>query len=269
MTAPLRRAAVVLLVLALAACGARAEPDAAPGATGTGPGTPIGEELTGTVTVLAAASLTDVLTELATRVEQQHPSLEVRVSTGGSASLAQQVLAGVPADVLVTADRATMATVTHAGAHAAEPALLAHNALELAVPADNPAGIRSLADLARDDVTVALCAPQVPCGAASAVLLANAGVTVTPATLEKDVRAVLTKVRLGEVDAGLVYRTDAAAAGDDVVGLPVPGADDVVNDYLVAPLADAPNPAAADAFVALLLGNRGREVLGAAGFGLP
>src|SRR5690606_2482814 len=128
-----------------------------------------------------------------------------------------------------------------------------------------------LADVAAPGVTLAVCAAEVPCGAAAQAVLAAGGVTAQPVTYEKDVRAVLTKVRLGEVDAGLVYRTDIAAAGDDVVGIAVPEAEapGVVNDYLVAPLAEAPNPEAGDAFVAFVLADDGRTALEAAGFLVP
>lgn len=279
MTRPVRWLAVVGLTAALlAACGTPSAP--APGASGDAPpgapeergeATRSGDELSGTLTVLAAASLTETFTELGERFEQLHPSLTVRLSFGGSSTLAQQVLAGAPADVLVTASRSTMEPVTDAGAHAAAPSLLASNVLQIAVPPDNPANVSTLADLARPDVTLAVCAVEVPCGAASRKLMDTAGLVTRPATFERDVRAVLTKVRLGEVDAGLVYRTDVAAAGDDVLGIPLVEANDpaVVNDYLVAPLAEAPNPSAADAFVAFVLAEDGREVLDDAGFLLP
>lgn len=253
-----RRYRAVLPVAALLVTGC-AGGDAAPRADG----------VTGDVTVLAAASLTDVLAEVSDRFEQRHPDTRVVVSTGGSTALAAQAVAGAPADVLVTASPEAMRVAVDGGATAGAPALLARNRLEIAVPAGNPAGVTGLADLADPALLVALCAPEVPCGAASEALLAGAGVGARPDTLERDVRAVLTKVRLGEVDAGLVYRTDVLAAGRDVEGIAVPGAQWQANDYLVARLDEAPNPEGAASFVDLLLSDAGREVLGGAGFDVP
>lgn len=219
--------------------------------------------------MLAAASLGDVFEELGTQLEAANPALEIDFSFAGSSELAAQVVAGAPADVLATASVSTMDQVVAEGLTADPPAVFAGNVLVLAVPAGNPGGIGSVADLTDTALTVALCAPEVPCGAASAELLDRLGVTVEPDTLEPDVRSALTKVELGEVDAALVYRTDASSAGDAVQGIEIPGADEVVNAYPVAALADAPNPAAADAFVALLLSSAGKAVLAEAGFRPP
>lgn len=260
--APARRAALALgavLALPLAACGEQA----AQGAGTTS------DAITGEVVVLAAASLTDAFTELAADFEAAHPGVTVTLGLGGSSALAQQVVAGAPADVLATASPGTMATVADAGGLVGEPTVVARNRLQIAVPAGNPAGVTGLADLGDASLAVALCAEQVPCGAAARRVLAAAGVTPAPDTLEPDVRAVLTKVRLGEVDAGLVYRTDVLAAGDDVEGIDVPEADAAVTDYPIAVVADAPNPRAAEAFVAHVRGEAGRKVLADAGFELP
>ena len=241
------------------------------GCTGTadGQGTAPGAgELGGTLTVFAAASLTDVFPGLGERLEADNPGLDVRFSFAGSSALAAQVTQGAPADVFASADRSQMAAVTAAGL-AAEPQLFAANVLQLAVPAGNPGGVTGLADLAREELAVALCAPQVPCGSAAADVLAGAGVAAAPDTLEEDVRAALTKVELGEVDAALVYTTDVAAAGDAVEGIAVPEAARVVNEYPIAVLADAPNPQAAAAFVALVRSVEGQRALAEAGFRIP
>jgi molybdate transport system substrate-binding protein len=219
--------------------------------------------------VLAAASLTEAFTELAEQSEYEHDGVEVVLSFGGSSGLAQQVVAGVPADVFAAGSPETMATVQDAGGTASEPEVFARNRLQVAVPAGNPADVTGLADLADPDRTVALCAAQVPCGAASEKVFAAAGLRAAPDTLEQDVKAVLTKVQLGEVDAGLVYRTDVIAAGDSVTGLPTPEADRVRSDYLVALLAGAPNPVAAQAFLAHVRSTEGQRVLRAAGFETP
>lgn len=260
-------AALLTAVLALAGCsaGSPRPADAVPGAT-RDPG-PVAAPLEGTLVVLAAASLTDVVTALATRLEQEQPALTVRTSFGASSALAAQVVGGAPADVLVTASPATMATVTDAVGGA--PVVVARNRLQLAVPAGNPGAVTSLADLADPARTIALCAPEVPCGAVGAEVLARAGVTPAPDTLEQDVRAVLARLRLDEADAGLVYRTDVLAAGGDVEGVDLPADVQVPTDYPALALPDAPHPAAAAAFVALLEGPTGRAALADAGFDLP
>jgi molybdate transport system substrate-binding protein len=222
----------------------------------------------GTLTVLAAASLTDVFDELAERFEAEHPDLEVVLSYGGSSALAQQIVAGSPADVFASADEATMATVTGAGL-AEEPVVVATNVLELAVPVGNPGDVAGLAGLADPSLAVALCDPAVPCGSAAERLLAQEGVTASVDTLEEDVRAALTKVALGEVDAALVYRTDVIAAGGRVEGIALPEAASVVNRYPVSRLTGGANPGAARAFVEFVRGEIGRRVLADAGFGTP
>jgi molybdate transport system substrate-binding protein len=250
------------LVLLLAGCaGGR---DGAPGAGRTA----AEEDLTGQVTVFAAASLTDVFGAIETRFEELHPHLEVVVSFAGSASLAEQIRQGAPADVFASADLATMATVEDDGAVSGSTPFTS-NTLELVVPVGNPAGVTGLADLARPDLAIALCADEVPCGAATATLLEVTGIEAAPVTLEQDVTSVLTKVRLGEADAGLVYRTDVLAAGDAVEGIAVDAADEVVNVYPIAALLDAPNPGAADAFVDFVLSDEARTILDGAGFGAP
>ncbi|WP_230684720.1 molybdate ABC transporter substrate-binding protein [Cellulomonas sp. JZ18] len=214
-----------------------------------------------------ASSLTDVLADVEADLEARHPGLDVRTSPAASSTLAAQVLAGAPADVLVTASEATMATVTDA--LGGDPVVVARNALQIAVPAGNPAGVTGLADLADPALTVALCDPAVPCGAVAAEVLASAGVAGAPDTLEQDVRAVLTKVRLREVDAALVYRTDVLAGGDEVEGLDLPAAHDVATTYPALVLPDAPHPAAARAVVDHLRSPAGVAALRAAGFTTP
>lgn len=226
-----------------------------------------GVALEGTLVVLAAASLTDVLTTLATTFEQQHPALTVRTSFAASSSVVAQAVAGAPADVVVTASPATMRSLTDAVG--GEPVVVASNRLQIAVPAGNPGDVRSLADLGDAARTIALCAPEAPCGAVGGRVLAQAGVTAAPDTLEQDVRAVLTRLRLDEADAGLVYRTDVLAAGGTVEGLDLPADVDGTTDYPALALPGASNPRAAAAFVALLTGPDGRQALADAGFDLP
>lgn len=260
------RAAVAACAVAalLAACTG---PGASPaGGRSSGDG---GGPLEDRVTVLAASSLTDLLGRLADSFHAEHPGTDVALSFGGSSTLAQQVVQGAPADVLVTASEETMAPVVAADLVRGTPQVVATNVLELAVPQGNPGGVRGLADLADPGLRVALCAPQVPCGAVSAEVLDRAGVTAAPDTLEGDVRAVLSKIELGEVDAGLVYATDVRAAGDAVQGIAVPEAAQVPTSYPVAVLADAPHPRAGAAFADLLASPQGRAALRDAGFSEP
>jgi len=262
-----RRVPLVLPVtaaLALTACGGSSDEAAVGTAPGSGPA-----GLGGTVTVFAAASLTDVFTDLGAQLEAGNPDLDVQFNFAGSSALATQLTQGAPADVFASANEAQMAVVTDAGLADGDPAVFAANVLQIAVPAGNPAGVTGLADLAREELTVAVCAPQVPCGAAAEDVLAAAGVTAAPDTLEEDVRAALTKVELGEVDAALVYTTDVTAAGDAVEGLDVPEAEQAVNEYPVVTLAEAPNPEAAAAFVELVRSEEGQQSLADAGFRTP
>ena len=242
-----------LLAAAVTGCSADADADAADPAAGT-------------ITVLAAASLTEAFTEIARDLEADRPGTTVVLSFGASSSLAQQIVNGAPADVFAAASPATMATVVDAG-DASAPRTFARNTLQIAVPAGAPD--LTLADFGDADRTIALCAPEVPCGAAAATVLSTAGVTPRPDTLEQDVKAALSKVRLGEVDAALVYRTDVLAAGDEVRGIDVPEAAAAVNDYPVVRLADSRNPELAAAFVERVLSPEGQQVLADAGFDGP
>jgi len=254
-------ATAVSTALGLSACSSPTPP--AP------TGTRAGDPLTGTVTVLAAASLTEVYTDLAARFEKLHPQVTITESFGGSSALATQVTQGAPADLLATANEATMTTVTGAGLADGTPTVFATNVLTLVVPPSNPARITSVADLAKPGVKVALCDKTVPCGSAAIVLLAAEKLSVTPVTLETDVKAVLTKVELDEVDAGLVYVTDARTADDKVRQIAVPDAANVVNRYPIVLLSRSTNKAAARAFERFILSATGLAALKKAGFGAP
>ena len=255
----------VAAALVLAGCGGTSD-----GATAAPAGSSAADDgLSGSLTVFAAASLTDVFTGLGEQLEAGNPDLDVQFNFAGSSALATQLTQGAPADVFASANEAQMAVVTEAGLADGDPAVFAANVLQIAVPAGNPAGVTGLADLAREELTVAVCAPQVPCGAAAEDVLAAAGVTAAPDTLEEDVRAALTKVELGEVDAALVYTTDVTAAGDAVEGIDVPEAEQAVNEYPIAALGEAPNPTAAAAFVELVRSEQGQQALADAGFRTP
>lgn len=256
------------LLMAAAACAQGAgtvAPSGAATASGSGAGAATGSSM---VTVFAAASLTETFTELGEKFEAEHPGSTVQFSFGPSSGLAQQITSGAPADVFASASAANMEQVTQAGA-AAEPVVFAQNVLEIAVPQGNPGGVTDMASLAGPEVTVALCEEQVPCGKLAATVLARAGVEVTPVTREKDVKSVLTKVRLGEVDAGLVYATDVRAAAADVEGIAIPADVNGSTDYPIAVLTDAPDKQGAQAFTDFVLSAEGKAVLREAGFTTP
>jgi molybdate transport system substrate-binding protein len=261
-TPALRRAAVAALVLPLllAGCG---------GNDGASPAKDTKKGLTGKVVVLAASSLTGAFTAIGKAFDAENPGASVSFSFAASSELATQIQQGAPADVFASASPSTMSLVSDAGGTADTPVTFVRNSLEIAVPAGNPAQVTGLADFARKDLTIALCAPEVPCGAAADKVFAAAKITPRPDTLEADVKAALSKVTLGEVDAALVYKTDVLAAGSKVEGIDFPEAASAVNDYPIAVLSDAPNPQAAQAFVDLVSSAAGQKVLSEAGFQLP
>ncbi|MDJ0335839.1 molybdate ABC transporter substrate-binding protein [Salinibacterium sp. G-O1] len=257
----MRRAAPAFVAVAVLLSGCAAP---APGVATTTTDT-----LAGTVTVSAAASLTDTFGTIADAFTTEHPDVTVTFNFGGSSALAAQIVEGAPVDVFAAASAATMTTVVEAGLTEGEPTAFATNTLEIAVPPGNPGGVAGLADFTRPELSIALCAAEVPCGAAAMAAFAAAGIAPEPDTLEQDVKAVLTKVELGEVDAGLVYATDVRAAGDRVDGIEFAGAAAAVSVYPIARLAASTRNAAATAFVAYVLSPAGRKILDDAGFGAP
>ena len=260
MNRTLRRSTVLVLaaaVFALAGCASTTGSAPSPSeATGQ-------SSLSGDLTVYAAASLSGAFDAIGEAFVAENPDVRFNPVYDGSSTLVTQILEGAPADVFASADEANM---DKAADVAVGPALFASNTLVIAVPSGNPGGVETLADLA--DATTVLCAPEVPCGAASAKLLTAAGVTVDPASLEQNVTAVLTKVAASEADAGLVYATDVIGHSD-VEAIVPDGADEVVNHYPIAALADAPDSEAADAFVAFVLSDAGQKILADFGFGAP
>jgi molybdate transport system substrate-binding protein len=215
------------------------------------------------VTVLAAASLTEPFTMLADEVSDNG---DVALSFGASSALVEQLRAGARADVLATADTRTMALAVDAGLVTGEPVVFARNSLVLAVPAGNPGSVSGLADLVRDELRIALCEPQVPCGAAAEQMLAVAGVDARPDTLEADARDTAGKLALGEVDAALIYRTDVTGSME-IVDLPPDAV--VVTDYLIALVDGASNQNGAEEFITAVTGATGRRLLAEAGFDTP
>jgi molybdate transport system substrate-binding protein len=248
----------------LAGCaGSVAQPGSA---AGSGTAAPAAK----TLTVFAAASLTAPLTEIADRFEAAHPGVTVALNFAGSADLVSQIIQGAPADVIATADSATMATLADDGLLAeAGPVVFATNTLVIVVPPDNPAGIRSFADLGAAGLNRGSCAPQVPCGAATVAVAAAAGVELTPVSEENSVTDVLGKVQSAEADAGLVYVTDALAADGAVLGIPFDESTAAVNEYPIAGVAGSARARLAAGFTRVVRGEAGPSVLAEAGFGAP
>ena len=222
-----------------------------------------------TLTVYAASSLTAAFGEIAEEFEAEHEGVDVKLDFGGSSDLVTQIQNGAPADVFASADTANMDKLVQDGLTGADPQDFATNVLEIAVPPGNPAGVRTLADLAEPGLKLVICAPEVPCGAAAQQVAQVAGVTLDPVSEEQSVTDVLGKVTSGEADAGLVYVTDVAGAGDDVEGITFPESKQVVNVYPIAPVKDADRSELAQEFIDLVLGDAGQQVLQDAGFGKP
>ena len=247
-------AAVAVAMVAMA-------PTAVAAPTATGP--------SGTITVSAAASLTDVFPVIAKAFEKRFPGVTVKFNFAGSSALVEQVIAGAPVDVIATASESTLWKATNAGL-TGRPLLFAKNTMAIAMPPGNKAGITQLSDLQKPGVLVAVCLPAVPCGSAANQIFAKNFLNVKPVTQELDVRGVLNKVTTGEVDAGIVYVTDVKVAGASVTSVQIPRDQNVFTTYPLAAVTDAPNPAAAAAFVSYVRYTPSAQgILRAYGFAKP
>jgi molybdate transport system substrate-binding protein len=267
----MRRSALTLTAVAaagllLAGCGS----SSTTGTSSATSSTPVSSApaLAGTINVFAAASLKEAFTTMGQQFEAAHPGTRVVLNFGPSSGLATQITAGAPADVFASASTKNMDQVVTAGA-ATSPTDFAGNVMEIAVPPGDPAKVTRLSDLSKPAVKVALCQKAVPCGVTAAKVFTNASLTVTPVTQEVDVKAVLTKVTLGEVDAGVVYVTDVRAAGAKVRGVVIPADVNASTKYPIATLTRAPNKATAQAFTDYVLSAEGAAVLTADGFAKP
>lgn len=262
--------AAVSLLVGAGACGSDDDPGAPTTAEPAGSnGVPTEEAVEGTVTVLAAASLTDVFTELGNAFEAAHPDAAVDATFGPSGGLVTQITEGAPADVIATAATPNMEDLVEAEALDGDPTAFATNVLEIAVPAGNPGHVDSLEDFAEEGLVLALCGEEVPCGTFARVALDRAGVEPSIDSNEDDVRALLTKIEADEVDAGIVYKSDVAAAGDAVEGIEIPDDENVTVSYPIAVTAGAANAEGARAFITFVLSDEGQAALADAGFGAP
>ena len=224
--------------------------------------------LSGTITVFAASSLNEGYTAIGKEFQKSHPGTMVTFAFGGSSMLVSQIQQGAIGDVYASADQPNMQKLIDARLTAESPIVFARNNLEIVVGKGNPKHITSLSDLGRSGLVVVLCAPAVPCGRYAAQALQKAGVSVRPASQEADVKAVLSKVALGEADAGIVYITDVKAAGTAVDGVAIPAAVNVVAEYPIVILKDSQNRALARAFISYVLTD-GRRILAGYGFTNP
>ena len=225
--------------------------------------------LEGELLVSAAASLTDAFAEVEAAFEEANPEVDVVLNLGSSSSLREQILEGAPADVFASANTSNMDQVAEAGGVEGEADIFVLNELQIAVPAGNPAGVTGLEDFANDDLLIGLCAEEVPCGSFGREALEKARVIPAIDTNEPDVRALLTKVEAGELDAGIVYVTDVLSTAGAVEGVVIPEEVNVVAAYPIAALVNAPNPEAAAAFVDFVLSDEGQAILLGFGFSSP
>lgn len=262
--------AAAIAVALLAGCASSPQQDAAPT---TAADASDGAQLSGTLTVSAAASLQPAFEQLAEDFSELHPGVEFEhLAFDGSSVLATQIIGGAPVDVFASADEKNMAKVVGEGLVTADPVAFATSSLQIAVAPGNPLGIETLADLATPRANgtppvVVICAPEVPCGAASQQLLERDGVALEPASEEQNVTAVLTKVAGGEADAGLVYRSDVLRADGDVEGIEIEGSIEAAGRYLIAPLSGSQAPEAAAAFAAFMTTPGAQRLLEELGFG--
>lgn len=259
---------LAVLGLVLGACGDDGDSGERP-AAGAAAETRPADEVTGDVVVFAAASLTGAFGEVGEAFEAANPDATVTLSFAASSRLVAQIIEGAPADVYASADLDNMTKLTDAGANAGEPIVFASNLSTIVVAPGNPLGITGVEDLANPELVVVTCAPEVPCGSYATRIFDNAGVEVTPDSFEENVKAVVTKVVLGEADAGIAYGTDVIAAGDDADGVEIPAGLNVVAEYAMVVTTEAANPDGGWAFVEFVLGDAGQRILAEYGFGPP
>ena len=259
---------VAVLGVALTACSSSSTSSTTSAASTPASGSPAAASgtVTGTITVFAATSLTKAFDKIGAQFEAAHPGVTVKFNYNGSSSLATSINQGAPADVFASAAPKNMETVTSAGNASGTPQDFARNTGEIMVEKGNPKNIKSVSDLANPALKVVVCAPAVPCGQVATAIFKNAGVTVKPVSEEQNVGGVVTKVTLGEADAGIVYVTDVKANEGKGTGVPIPADQNDITAYPIAQLKDAPNASGAAAFISYVLSPAGQQVLASFGF---
>ena len=262
--------AAAVTTLVVAGCSSSKKTTATSGSTASAVApattTSAAPAVSGTITVLAAASLTEAFTTIGKQFKVLHPGANITFNFEASSAASLQITQGVKADVFASASPKNMTMVAK---FVQTPTNFVSNTMEIAVPPGNPGHVTTLDDLAKKTVKVALCQAQVPCGVTAAKVFANAKLTVKPVTLEPDVKSTLAKVELKSVDAGIVYVSDVHAAGAKVSGIVIPANVNATTEYPIATLTKAPNAALAKAFVAYVLSPAGQTVLQAEGFAKP
>jgi len=221
------------------------------------------------LTVFAAASLTEAFMAIGDAFGAEYPDADITFNFASSSDLARQIVEGAPADVYASADPINMEKVTAGGTATDQPVVFATNRAEIIVASGNPLGLTGVDDLATQDLVVVVCAPEVPCGTYADEIFANAGIEVTPDSFEENVKAVVTKVTLGEADAGIVYATDVRAAAGDAGGVVLPDDLNVIAEYPIVVTSDAGRATMAQLFIDFVLGPAGRQILESYGFGTP
>jgi molybdate transport system substrate-binding protein len=255
-----------MVALVLSACSSSSTSSPAAGSTSAAGTASAAGKVTGTVVVFAATSLTEAFDKIGAQFEAANPGVTVKFNYNGSSSLATSITQGAPADVFASAAPSNMKTVTDAGLASDTPKDFASNTGEILVEKGNPKNITSVSQLANSAIKVVVCAPAVPCGQVATAIFKNADVTVKPVSEEQNVGGVVTKVTLGEADAGIVYVTDAKANEAKATGVPIPADQNDVTQYPIAELKDAPNPSGAAAFISYVLSPAGQQVLASYGF---
>jgi molybdate transport system substrate-binding protein len=271
--------AVLGLTAAVGACGSDDDSSAAsttvattvPAATTTAVPTTTQPAVSGNITVFAAASLTDAYKEIGTAFHTANPNANVTFNFAASSTLVANINGGADADVYASADQANMKKLTDAGNNAGAPTVFAHNLLQIIVAPGNPKHITSVNDLANPDIIFVTCDPSVPIGQYTQTVFQKAGITVTPKSLEADVKGIVTKVSkpVNEADAGIVYATDVKAAGANAQGVDIPANINVIAEYPIAVTKASKHADVASAFISFITGTQGQAILAKYGFAAP
>jgi molybdate transport system substrate-binding protein len=277
----MRRSSKLLSVLlgftlALAACGSAADQ---PTATSAQPTLTLGTSDGGaTLMVFAAASLTDSFKEIGAVFQAAHAGTKVTFNFAGSQELRTQIEQGAKADVFASADTENLDPLKTANVLAGDPQVFAHNLLAVILPKANPANLKELKDLTKPGIKIVLADMSVPAGNYTLQILDKLSADPTygadfkekvlaqVVSKETNVKAVVSKVSLGEADAGVVYTTDAQAAADNLSIIGIPDKFNVIATYPIAVLATSANPTLARQFVGFVLGSQGQAILQKYGF---